>query len=182
MFVRILASFILLGVVATFNVNAASHNAADNGIKYTFGELRFVDVNGGDGIEFGGSYRINEQFYAAASLQNLDLGPADLDILEIGGGYIYPHKKIDFAFEAGFIDFDFPGGSESGFSLAAGGRSYVTPEVELRAFVRHVDVFVSDTFIELGGDSFLGENLSLGITLELNSDADTLTFGGRYYF
>ena len=117
MFVRILASFILLGVVATFNVNAASHNAADNGINYTFAEIRFVDVDGGDGLEFGGSYRINEQFYAAASLQNLDLGPFDLDILEISGGYIYPHKKIDFAFEVGLIDADVVGNSESGFSL-----------------------------------------------------------------
>ena len=179
MLVRILASFILLGITATFNVYAENH---DNGIKYNFAEFRFVDVDGGDGIEFGGSYRINQQFYAAASLQNLDLGPGDFDVLEIGGGYIVPHKNIDIAFEVGLVDVDANGNSESGFSLAAGGRSYVTPEVELRAFVRHIDVVDSDTFIELGGDYFLNNNLSLGITLELASEADTMTFGARYYF
>jgi len=40
----------------------------------------------------------------------------------------------------------------------------------------------SDTFIELGGDYFLNANVSIGVTLEVASDADTLTFGGRYYF
>jgi hypothetical protein len=179
MLMRFIASFILISLSTTFNAYAENH---DNGIKYNFAEIRLVDVDGGDGIEFGGSYRINQQFYAALSFQTLDLGPFDLDVLEISGGYIYPHKKIDFAFEVGLIDADASGSSESGFSLAAGGRSYVTPEVELRAYVRHVDVVNSDTFIELGGDYFLGENLSLGVTLELNSDPDTLTFGGRYYF
>ena len=53
MSVRILASVILLAVFTSFNVNAASHNAADNGIKYNFVEFRCVDVKGGDGIEFG---------------------------------------------------------------------------------------------------------------------------------
>jgi hypothetical protein len=179
MLMRFLTSFILISLSMTFNAYAENH---DNGIKYNFAEIRFVDVDGGDGIEFGGSYRFNQQFYGALSFQNLDLGPFDYDVMEIGGGYIYPHKKIDFAFEAALIDADVLGSSESGFSLSAGGRSYVTPEVELRAFIRHVDISSSDTFIELGGDYFLGENLSLGATLELNSDLDTLTFGGRYYF
>ena len=178
MFVRILASFILLGVVATFNVNAASHNAADNGINYTFGELRFVDVKGGDGIEFGGSYRLNAEFYGLASFQDIDSNNNNTEILEIGGGYILPNGKIDFAAEVTIIDAD----SESGFSLAAGGRGYVAPEIEARVFVKHVDVVDSDTFIELGGDYFVDANISLGITLEVGSNSDTLTFGGRFYF
>ena len=179
MLVRILVSFILLGISATFNVYAANH---DNGIKYNFAEFRFVDVDGGDGIEFGGSFRINQQIYATASFQALDFGPFDLDVLEISGGFIYPHNNIDLAFEVGLIDADVAGTSESGFSLAAGGRSYVAPEIELRAFVRHVDISGSDTFIELGGDYFLNPNLSVGITLEVSSDSDAMTVGGRYYF
>jgi len=179
MSLRILASFVLLGITASFNVYAENH---DNGIKYNFAEFRLVDVKGGDGIEFGGSYRINQQYYAAVSFQNFDLGPFDYDVLEISGGYIYPHKKIDLAFEFGLIDADVIGNSESGFSLAAGGRSYISPEVELRAFVRHVDISGSDTFVELGGDYFLNNNVSIGFTLDVASDSDALTFGGRYYF
>ena len=179
MLLRILASFVLLGITASFGVYADNH---DNGIKYNFAEFRIVDVDGGDGIEFGGSYRINQQYYAAVSFQNLDIGPFDFDIMEFTGGYIYPHKKIDMAFEIGLIDADVVGGSESGFSLAAGGRSFVTPELELRAFVRHVDISGSDTFVELGADYFLNNNVSVGFTLDVASDSDALTFGGRYYF
>ena len=181
MLVRILTFFVLLGITASFSGYAENH---DNGIKYNFAEFRLVDVDGGDGTEFGGSYRINQQYYAAVSFMNLDLGPNDFDILEFTGGYIYPHKKIDMAFEFGLIDADIIGNSESGFSLAAGGRSYVSPEVELRAFVRHIDVdiFGSDTYVELGGDYFLNNNVSIGFTLDVASDSDALTFGGRYYF
>jgi len=179
MLLRFLGPFLLFGIIASFSVYAENH---DNGIKYNFAEIRFVDVDGGDGIEIGGSYRFNEQFYGIASYQDLDVRGSSVDFLEIGGGFIIPNKKIDFAAEVTLIDADLGGRSENGFSLAAGGRGYATPEVELRAFVRHVDIVNSDTFIELGGDYFLGENLSLGATLELNSDADTLTFGGRYYF
>jgi len=179
MSVRILTIFLLLGITANFNVYAENH---DNGIKYNFAEFRFVDVDGGDGIEFGGSYRINQQYYAAISFQDLDVGQFDFETLEITGGYIYPHKKIDLAFEVGLIDADVGPSSESGFSLSAGGRGYLSPEFELRAFVRHVDISDSDTFIELGGDYFLNSNVSIGFTLDVSSDSDALTFGGRYYF
>jgi hypothetical protein len=181
MLVRILTSLILLSISATFNVYAENHS---NGIKYNFAEFRVVDVKGGDGIEFGGSYRINEKFYGLASFQDLDVGPGNgsREFLEIGGGYIYPHKKVDMALEFSLIDADFGGNSENGFSLAAGGRSYLSPEFEVRAYVKHIDVNNSDTFIELGGDYFLGTNISIGFTLEVSSDLDALTFGGRYYF
>ena len=180
--VRLLASFLLLNITTGFNVYADSHNTGSNGIEYTYGEVRFVDVDGGDGIEIGGSYRINEQFYGVASYQDLDGSGTSAEILEIGGGFIYPHKKADLAVEFTFLDVDFPGGSESGYSLAAGGRSFLSPEFEVRAYVKHVDIVNSDTFIEVGGGYFLNTNLSVGITLEVASDDDTLTFGGRYYF
>lgn len=185
MFVRILASFILLGVATSFNVNAASHGAADNGINYTYGELRFVDVDGGDGIEIGGSYRINQDIYLLASYQDLDLGPFNFNVefLEFGGGYIIPHKNIDFAAEFTIISADFNGASENGYSLSGGGRSYLTPEFEARVFARRIDDGNnSDTFIELGGDYFLSSDLSVGISLEVASESDALTFGARLYF
>ena len=183
MFVRILASFILLGVATSFNVNAASHGAADNGINYTYGELRFVDVDGGDGIEIGGSYRLNQDIYLLASYQDLDIGPFSLEYLEFGGGYIIPNKKIDFAAEFSLISVDINGNSESGYSLSGGGRSYLSPEFEARVFARRIDDGNnSDTFIELGGDYFLSPDLSIGVTLEVASDSDALTFGARLYF
>jgi len=179
MFLRFWASLVFIMITAGFNVYAETHG---NGIKYSLVEFRLVDVDGGDGYELGGAYRINEKFYAGLSLQNLDLGPLDLDVMEISGGYIVPYRKIDIAFEVGLIDADVAGGSESGYSLAAGGRGFVSPTVELRGFMRRVDVVNADTFIDLGADYFVSDQLSLGVTVELNSDADAFTFGGRYYF
>ena len=181
MFVRVLASFLLLSITASFNAYAANH--AGNGIDYTYAEVRYVDVQGGDGIEVGGSYRINQDFYFIGSYQDLDLGPVSSEILELGGGFIYPHKTVDLAAEVTIIDADTGPASDSGFTLAAGGRSFISPEIELRGYVKHVDIFNnSDTFIVLGADYFLNSEISLGLTLDVGSDADEFTFGGRFYF
>ena len=174
---------LVLGLMVASTAYADSHGSANNDINYSYGEVRFVDVDGGDGIEFGGSYRINQQFYGIASFQDLDVGRrGDLEILEFGGGYIRPHQNVDLAAEFTLIDADFPGNSESGFSLAGGARGFVSPELELRGYVKHVDIEESDTFLELGGDYFFDNGLSAGVTIELGSDLDTLTIGGRFYF
>ncbi len=180
MSIRFITAVAILSFTATFNTYAANHG---NGIEYTFGEVRFVDVDGGDGIEIGGSFRFDKQFYGIASFQDLDGGGVSVELFEFGGGFIYPVNNIDFVAEASLISADAPGNSDTGFALTGGLRSYVTPVLEGRVNVRHEDIFdVSDTFIELGGDYFLTTALSIGVTLELASEADRLTFGGRFYF
>lgn len=180
MIIRIIAVFVMLSVTTVFNANATNHG---NGIEYTFGELRYVDVDGGDGIEIGGSFRFDKQLYGMASFQDIDVGRADLEFIEIGGGFILPNNKIDFVVEISLISADGPGDSDTGFALSGGGRSYLSPELEGRILVRHEDIFNdSDTFIELGGDYFLSPDVSIGMTLDLASEADRLTFGGRFYF
>lgn len=174
-FVRILSTILLFGITTAFNVNADNHG---NGIDYTFAELRFVDFDGGDGIEIGGSYRLDEQFYLVGSYQDLDFRGGSFDVLELGGGYIIPQDKFDLAIEFTIIDNDF----DNGFGIAAGGRGNLSPELEARVFIKHVDVSATDTFIELGADYYLNDKVSIGATIELSSDSDTLTFGGRYYF
>ena len=180
MLIRFWQLFVLASMAVVFNANASNHG---NGIEYTFGELRYVDVDGGDGIEIGGSFRFDKQIYGLANFQDIDVGRASLEFLEFGGGYIIPNNKIDFVAEVSLISADGPGNSDTGFALSGGGRTFLTPELEGRILVRHEDIFNdSDTFIELGGDFFLGPDLSIGITLDLASEADRLTFGGRFYF
>ena len=180
---QILSALLVLGFAVASNAYADGHDSTDNDISYSYAEIRFVDIDGGDGIEIGGSFRINQDFYAVASFQDLDVSRGgDLEILEFGGGYIRPYGNIDLAAEFTLIDADFPGDSESGFSLAGGARGFFAPQLEFRGYVKHVDIEDSDTFLELGADYFFAENLSAGATIELGSDLDTLTIGGRFHF
>lgn len=180
---QIRSVLLVLGCAVASNAYADSHDSSNNGINYSYAEIRFVDVDGGDGIEFGGSYRINREFYGVASFQDLDVNRGgDLEILEFGGGYIRPYENIDLAIEFTLIDADFSGDSESGFSLAGGARGFFSPELEWRGYAKHVDIEESDTFLELGGDYHFNESLSAGVTIELGSDLDTLTIGGRFHF
>lgn len=180
---QIWSVLLVLGFAVVSNAYADSHDSASSGINYSYAEIRFVDVDGGDGIEFGGSFRINQEFYGIASFQDLDVGRGrDLEILEFGGGYIRPQENIDLVIEFTLIDADFSGDSESGFSLAGGARGFLSPDLELRGYVKHVDIEESDSFLELGGDYFFNSSLSAGVTIELGSDLDTLTIGGRFHF
>lgn len=180
MSIRFYTVALVLSIAATFNSYAANH---DNGIEYTFGEVRYVDVDGGDGIEIGGSFRFNEQFYGIAGFQDLDGGGVSVELFEFGGGIIFPVEKMDFVGEISLINADVPGDSDTGLALTGGVRSFITPELEGRVNVRYEDLFDdSDTFIEFGGDYFLAANLSIGATLELASEADRFTLGGRFYF
>ena len=180
---KILSVLWVLGFAVAPNSYADSHDSADSAISYSYGEIRFVDVDGGDGFEFGGSFRINQEFYAVASFQDLDGDRGgDLEILEFGGGYIRPHNNIDLAAEFTLIDADVSGDSESGFSLAGGARGFIAPNLELRGYFKYVDIEDNDTFLELGGDYFFADNLSAGATIELGSDLDTVTIGGRFHF
>ena len=63
------------------------------------------------------------------------------------------YQRIDIAFEAGLIDADVVGDSESGYSLAAGARGYVSLRVELHTLLKPVD----DAF---GPEWMIGFNIS----------------------
>lgn len=167
----------------------STHASAE--ISYDYFELRYVDAEidnsnvDGDGFEIGGSFRINEDFFAVGSYTDLDFDFGfDGTILQIGGGYIHQYKKnIDFIGQAQFVDVDIdPGGSDSGFALAAGVRSHIMPSLEVRGFFNYVDVDDSDTFVELAADYFFTERFAAGGSLDIGGDTDTITLGVRYFF
>lgn len=170
---------------------ALGANAAD--IDYDYAELRFVDTEigsvDGDGFKIGGSLRLNEEWFVLGSYSNLDFDfGIDGSVLEIGGGYIYPNsERIDLVGIGKIIRADVDAGSgvdadETGFGLAGGIRGRFSPQIEGRAFANYTDVGDSDTFLELAGDYYFNDSLSAGISLEVLGDADTLTFGVRWYF
>ena len=183
--------FLSFAAIAAMTGFALTAQAAD--VKYDYAELRFVDTEigsvDGDGFKIGGSFRLTEEWFLLGSYSNLDFDfGIDGSLLEFGGGYIYPNSdNVDLVAIAKIIRADIDAGSgvdadETGFGLAGGIRTMFTPQIEGRAFANYVDVDDSDTFLELAGDYHFNEQLSAGISLEVLGDADTLTFGVRWYF
>ncbi len=160
-------------------------------LQYDYVDVRYVDTEiddtniDGDGIQIGGSYRLNKEFYLLGDYQDIefDFG-IDASVLRLGGGYIYPFKKnVDLIGEAVFINTDIDVvGDENGFGLAFGGRGYVTPNVEVRATANYVDVDDDDTFFQVGAEYFINDSFSVGGSFTLGGDVDTFALGGRYYY
>ena len=179
-----LAFWVLLSVLSV--------PAVASDLSYTFGELRLVDTeignNDGDGFRLNGSYEIGGNWLLVGGFSTLEFdGGVDLSALEAGAGYIHRHTdRLDIVGVGKLVrtEVDFPGGSDDdiGISLAGGVRGRVTPQIEGRAFLNYFNVDDTDTFFEVGGDYYFSDQVSAGLTLEFGGDADTLTFGVRWFF
>lgn len=180
----------LLGLAASFF--AIGTAAAD--LDYNYVEVRYVDAEldevsvDGDGFLIGGSFELTEEWLIVGSYRDLgfDFG-VDASLLEAGFGYIVPtdtpfdvvgYAKLARAkVEAnGFDD------TENGFSVAVGGRGMINENIEVRAFLNHIDIDGSDTFLEFAGDWHFNDQFALGASIELGGDADAFSIGGRFFF
>lgn len=168
---------------------------AGNGLRYDYVELRFVDfeIDGGldgDGLAFGGSYRLDQDIFLVGSYTSLESDARsffgnniDFSFLSFGAGYIIPHEKIDLSAQFAFVTADAdPGDSETGFHLKFEGRTLLKPAIEVRGSFNYRDIDDSDTYLQVGADYFFDANLSAGVTMDLMGDFDQITFGARYYF
>ena len=168
---------------------ALAQDAKQPVLSYSFGEFRFVDVdNGGNGFELGGSYQFTANWIGVASLSSLDFGNSvDVDIFEIGAGYVFPVRdNWDIQTNARIIrtEVDTRGGSgnDTGIGLLGGVRGLLTPELEIRGNVHYVNVDESDVFLEFAGDWYITPKWVAGLSVEFGGDVDLWTFGARYYF
>lgn len=191
----------ILALLTSFSSGfSAPLNAAD--LNYTYVEGRFlldaeldlenVSENAdGDGIRFGGSFRLTNEFYAFGSYEDDDLEIRNIDIdfslLKFGVGYIYPINPTwdsNFSFAYGKYEAEVPGADtdENGFELSAGARGMVKPEIELRGALRYTDYEDSDTYFTLGGDYYFAPNFSAGLEIDLGGDYESMSIGAKYYF
>lgn len=179
----------LAAMAAALGMATAAH-ATD--LSYDYAELRWVDTEigsvDGDGFQLGGSYEIADQWLVVADFNALDFDfNLDTTTFSVGAGYLVRYdERFDLVGYARLIraNADGPGGDEdeNGYSIAVGTRAQPVENIELRAFLNHVDVFDRDTFIELGGDYYFNSRFSAGATLQFAGDADTLTLGVRWFF
>lgn len=168
---------------------ALAQDAKQPVLSYTFGEIRYVDVdNGGNGFELGGSFLFTTNWYGVASLSSLDFrNSVDVTSFEIGAGYVAPVRdNWDLQANARIIrtevDTPFGSGNDTGIGLLGGVRGLLLPELEIRGNVHYVNIDESDVFLELAGDWYITPQIAAGLSVEFGGDVDLWTIGARYYF
>jgi len=189
---RLLIPIVLSLPCLAFAQDSSEPTLAASDLSYDYAQLRHVDLDegNGDGLRFGGSHRLGDDWIALGEITSYDLdGNVDRSTLELGGGYVHGldrnfdlittlsliHTEIDRPFPFGDSD-------DSGIGMSLGTRGMLTPELELRGSVRHVKLDDSDTFLELGGDYHFTERFSAGASTELAGDTDLFTIGARLHF
>lgn len=183
---RSLMTIAILGALAPITAPAGDFG-------YTYGELRYLDVNldgdnGADGGTAIGWYRLNEKFFAIGQAIRLETDQdATATTFALGGGYIMPlndtwdavaiatarHSELDSGLRTS---------SDEGFGAQLGIRGLPFPKLEARAFVNYVDVTEPDTSFFVSGDYFFTPTFAAGFAAEIGGDADTVSFGVRYSF
>ena len=159
-------------------------------LDYSFAALRFVDVdsNGGDGFRLAGSYELDGPWILVGALTALDFNSdVDYTLLEVGGGYVWDYsRKVDIVSTLRLVraevDTPFGGTDDTGFAISAGARGYISPSVEIRGSVNHLNLDDSDTYLQLAGDYYFSRQVSAGISLDFGGDLDTFTIGARWFF
>lgn len=166
-----------------------------NNIKYDYAELRYftgeIDDVDFDGLNIGGSYRVNNDIFILGHFSDLSADDTDTDAttLQFGAGYIYPlSPTIDLASSVSILRVEVEAGGlnadETGFELATELRTMVSaiPHLEFRGTLAYVDLDDSDLQLRVAGDYHVNQQFAIGLELHLAGDVDGLSIGGRYYF
>lgn len=181
------AAVLLAGAQAA---NAQQAGAQGQKDIYNYIEGRYIldaevgPIDDGDGFRFEGSYRVNNEIFVFGNLESVefDFG-IDLDLLEVGAGYIYPLQNgWDFNATVSLLNADVENEDEDGFALSAGTRGMLNAQIQLRGEVTYADLEDSDTYITIGADYFFDARLSAGVEMDMAGDYERLSVGVRYYF
>lgn len=180
---------ILVLILALFTQGIAlAQTTQTRPFSYDIAELRFVDAdNDGDGLDIKGSFALDQNWIVLAGIRDLNFDNFDRQLIEIGAGYVWHYRQgLDLISSVKYLNVDvdtpFGGGDDSGLGLSFGLRAWLSPEFEWRGAVHHQSFDDSDTYLELAGDYYLNQQISIGVSLEFAGDLDVLTLGGRWYF
>jgi hypothetical protein len=160
-------------------------------VELAYDETEFqvgnADIDG-DGLTLSGSFEINDEWHAYASLGNADLDfGIDVDTWAIGAGYAFPLRQdVDLYGRVLYLNLDADVGAltadEDGLGLQFRIRALVTDELELEGGVQYVDIEDSDTSLQVGARYYFTETFSAGVGLTLAGDADGIGINARYSF
>ncbi len=187
---RMMKKLILVGVT----LSLASFQAMADTPSFSFVEGGYVSNLGGsfdfDGFEIKGTMEISDNLYMSGSYTktNIDspLFDLDIDLVALGLGYKTDISDVSTLFaEADYVKFDssFNGfGAQDGYRLAAGIRSNVLGDVELKAVGYYQDVRGSDSFLQVGAAYNFSESAAAYLNIDSDFDDSSFSLGVRFYF
>lgn len=162
--------------------------------RYTYAEIGYVNADyddidvDGDGLALGGSYALHRNVHLLAEYQDIDLdGNADASALSLGAGVNFPLRKgMDFIGRLRWIDAEVDVGpysdDEDGYSLEAGLRTMINPQLELDGSLKYTDIEDDDTSFVLGALYEFTPVFALGGDIELSDDYTAFFLKVRAYF
>lgn len=167
-------------------------------MRYSSIDVSFVDVEidagftdvSGDGIEFSGSYELNENVFLLGKWQDqsFDFG-IDGTALELGAGLNHElSTALDLVGTLSYVDTELEANGfsadDDGLALGGGVRSRLSDSFEIGAMLRWVDYdnAGSDTGVDLFGRFFFKDTMAISFGTELNDNVDVLRLGFRSEF
>lgn len=187
---------LLLGVMlAPFAVCA-------EGLSYNYGEVSYLDTDydtagDGDGFTIGGSFAINEMFFATGSYTDGELEngtKVDLQDLSVGVGYRTNEYTgaFDLLGTVSFESLELGASENSGFGLGVGLRGELSPGFEVNGGFKYKDIDKVDGFdYGIGGVYTFTPNWAvvgsysrgdLEDDRNVKLESDNFRIGGRYMF
>ncbi len=155
--------------------------AGAEGLDYTYLQASYensqIDVGPkvrGDVLALDGSFAATPRVFVLARYENGNFDRSiDRVSYEVGAGYRWSlQAKLDAYADAALVHARVDAGlghaHDNGLRLDVGLRSRVSPKVELQGGIGHVNVFDSQTSLQLSGRYFLTSTVAVGAGYNLN--------------
>lgn len=153
--------------------------------NYNYVEIKYVDVDGGDGFSLVGSGDIKQNIALQVEYSQFGSGFADVDLLQFGGSYYIQSQSYpaaDWVFAAGIENFSSGSrSSDSGIYASAGTRYAVNNLLEINAALQLSTAGDTDLNLSLAALYELSPGLSFLVETDLGDDS-TLGIGARFYW
>lgn len=162
--------------------------AASPAWRYAEGGYTTLDPDGNgnvepDGVFIGGKYMLQDNIYLNGEFSLMGDGGYDFNTLTAGAGYRLPiNGNTDAYFGANLERIDSDGYDDTGYSLNAGLRSMLTPELEVNGELGYYDVNDGDTTLKFGANYYFTPQWALGASFEFRDNADITQLSARYVF
>lgn len=186
--------YLSIGLLFLSSTAAMAEGPSYSYIQAVYEEVD-IDLGGGidadgDGWAVAGSVAINESWYAFANYSSAELeNVVDVDQFGLGVGW---HSAIntttDWFVSAAYVDAEVSAGGfgsvdDSGFGLALGLRSMLTPSLELAGAINYVDFGDGDdTSFGVAAWYTVTGNLAVGLGADFGDDVSSYGLGIRLYF
>ena len=177
----------------SFSSNALAESPNWNYLQLGYGALAIDDLDEvtPSGASLTGSFLVSENMFVYGDFSSYsdDLFGRDVDVEQraLGLGYRFDMSEntdlfAGVSYEYAEIGVSSSSEDESGYGLTVGVRSHVTDSVELAAFVNHVDLDGSETFVGFDAQYYINEKFAVGANYTFNDVFDTYGISLRLAF